>query len=295
MNILSIFDRNRRTFKHGIHPPDEKSTTNALPIRQFSFSPTIVLPLVQHIGKAPNVLVNEGEEVIRGQLLASPNGFMSVPLHAPVTGKIRSLCPVPSIKGNMVPGIVMETSTYSTQEIKGGTQVDLSTASSDSILQGIQNAGIVGLGGAAFPTHVKLKVPEGKTCEVLLVNGIECEPYLTTDHRVMLEQADDIFKGIEYVQKATGAQKVIIGVEANKRDAAAHLESQIPEHLDIRVEVVPVKYPQGAEKMLITSLLNREVPSGGLPIDVGALVINVATTAEIGRLLPMGRESWSEL
>ena len=145
------------------------------------------------------------------------------------------------------------------------------------------------MGGAAFPTHVKLKVPEGKKCEYLILNGIECEPYLTTDHRVMLEQGDDIFKGIEYLRKATGADHVIIGIEANKQDAADHLSVMVPEGSDIQVRVVPVKYPQGSEKMLITSLLGREVPSGGLPIDVGCVVVNVATTAEIGRLLPLGR------
>jgi electron transport complex protein RnfC len=147
----------------------------------------------------------------------------------------------------------------------------------------------VGLGGAAFPTHVKLKIPEGKVCEHLIINGIECEPYLTTDHRVMLEQDEDIFMGIRYLLKATGARHAIIGIEANKKDAAEHLKSRIPDDIPVTVEVVPVKYPQGAEKMLITALLNKEVPSGGLPIDVETVVVNVATTAEIGRLLPHGR------
>jgi electron transport complex protein RnfC len=168
-------------------------------------------------------------------------------------------------------------------------RLTLRTATPDEILQGVQDAGIVGLGGAAFPTHVKLKVPDGKKCEVLMINGIECEPFLTTDHRVMLEQADDIYMGIRYLLKSTGANRAIIGIEANKKDAAEHLRAHIPEDMPLTVEVVPVKYPQGSEKMLITALLGLEVPSGGLPIDVNVVVVNVATTAEIGRLLPHGK------
>ena len=280
----------KKTFKHGIHPPEHKSDTNKLPIRQFDFSPVIILPMVQHIGAPSRIIVSEGQEVTRGQLLAEANGYMSVPMHSPVSGKIRRIANVPSVSGKMVPGIYIETFPFSTQEVMNGTPLPLDTASSEDILQAIQNAGIVGLGGAAFPTHVKLKVPEGKKCKTLIINGIECEPYLTTDHRVMLEQADDIIVGIDYLKKATGAEHVIIGIEANKQDAAEYLHQFIEKRQkDILVQLVPVKYPQGAEKMLITSLLGLEVPSGGLPIDVGVLVVNVATTAEIGRLLPLGR------
>ena len=187
------------------------------------------------------------------------------------------------------PGIYLEAFPSSSQEVLEGSPIDVDSATPEEILQGIQNAGIVGLGGAAFPTHVKLKIPEGKTCETLIINGIECEPFLTTDHRVMLEQADDIFMGIKYLLKATGAERVIIGIEANKQDAADHLAGRIPPGSPITVKVVPVKYPQGAEKMLITSILGREVPSRGLPIEVNTVVVNVATTAEIGKLLPHGR------
>lgn len=280
---------NQNTFKHGIHPPEHKTETCGLPIRQFPFPPLIILPIVQHIGAPSEIIVHEGQEVVRGQLLAKANGFVSVPLHSPESGTIRKIRSVPTITGKMVPGIYLEASPSSSQEAIEGTPINVETASPDEILQGIQNAGIVGLGGAAFPTHVKLKIPEGKHCQLLILNGIECEPFLTTDHRVMLEQAEDIFMGIRYLIKATKAPKVIIGIEANKKDAAAHLESLIPEDLPVTVQVVPVKYPQGAEKMLITSIMGVEVPSGGLPIDVHAVVVNIATTAEIGRLLPHGR------
>jgi electron transport complex protein RnfC len=276
------------SFKHGVHPPENKEETNKLPIRQFTFSPLIILPMQQHIGAPSKIIVREGQEVARGQLLAVADGYMSVPLHSPVSGTIRKISKVPVISGQMTEGIYLEPFPSSGQEVSEGVGISLD-ASAEQILKGIQDAGIVGLGGAAFPTHVKLKIPDGKSCEFLIINGIECEPYLTTDHRVMLEQADDIFMGIRYLLKATGAKEVIIGIEANKQDAADLLTQKIPSGIPVTVKVVPVKYPQGAEKMLITSLLGKEVPSGGLPIDVKAVVVNVATTAEIGRLLPHGQ------
>jgi len=279
----------KKSFRHGIHPPEHKSETNGLPIRQFAFPPLVILPLSMHLGKPAVALVREGQEVVRGQLLAKADGYMSVPIHAPVSGRVRKIANVPTISGKMAPGIYLEAFPSSTQEVLEGQPIDVEKASPEEILQGIQDAGIVGLGGAAFPTHVKLKVPEGKHCDTLIINGVECEPFLTTDHRVMLEQGEDIFTGIRYLLKATGAPRAIIGIESNKQDAADHLSAMIPGDIPVTVEVVPVKYPQGAEKMLITALLGREVPSGGLPIDVHAVVVNVATTAEIGRLLPHGR------
>jgi len=277
------------TFKHGVHPPENKEETNGLRIRQFPFSPLLMLPVSQHIGAPSKIIVREGEEIVRGQLLAEADGYLSVPLHAPVTGKVRKISNVPTISGKMATGLYIEAFPSSTQEVLEGNPIDLDSATPKEILEGIKNAGIVGLGGAAFPTHGKLAIPEGKHCDVLIINGIECEPYLTTDHRVMLEQPDDIFLGIKYLLKATGAKRAIIGIEANKQDAADFLAGLLKPEDPVSVEVVPVKYPQGAEKMLITSLLGLEVPSGGLPIDVNAVVVNVATTAEIGRLLPHGR------
>lgn len=286
---MALFNLHKNTFKHGIHPPESKDETNGLPIRQFPFASVIILPMAQHIGAPSEIVVREGQEVQRGQLLAKANGYVSVPMHAPVSGTVRKIANVPTISGKMSIGIYLEAFPSSTQEILEGKPIDPETATPEEILQGIQDAGIVGLGGAAFPTHVKLKIPEGKTCETLIINGVECEPYLTTDHRVMLEQEDDIFTGIKYLLKATRAQKAIIGIEANKQDAADHLVQHIPEGLPVSVQVLPVKYPQGAEKMLITSILGKEIPSGKLPIEAGAVVVNVATTAEIGRLLPHGR------
>jgi electron transport complex protein RnfC len=278
-----------KSFRHGVHPPESKEDTAGLPIRQFPFAPVMILPLAQHLGKPSKAIVREGQEVTRGQMIAEADGFVSVALHAPASGIIRKIDLAPTISGRMTPAIFLEPFPGSSQEISSGTPCKLDTATAEEILTAIQNAGIVGLGGAAFPTHVKLKIPEGKTAETLVINGVECEPFLSTDHRVMLEQTDDVFTGIRYLLKATGCKKAIIGVEANKPDAVEALTAAIPEDMPVAVEMLEVKYPQGAEKMLISALLGREVPSGGLPVDAGVVSCNVATTAEIGRLLPLGR------
>ena len=278
-----------KTFRHGIHPPEAKDETSGLPIRQFPFAPLLVVPLVQHLGKPSLPVVREGERVARGQRIARFDGFMSVSMHAPVSGTVRKIALAPAINGRMVPAVYLEPQPGSTQEIAEGTPCPVETATPDEIVAAIQDAGVVGLGGAAFPTHVKLQIPEERAADTLIINGAECEPYLTTDHRVMLEQRDDVFTGIRYLLKVARAQHAIIAVEANKADAAEHLRAGLPADLPVSVEVLRVKYPQGAEKMLIKALLDREVPSGGLPLDVHALCVNVATTAEIGRLLPHGR------
>ncbi|MCA8975952.1 MAG: electron transport complex subunit RsxC [Planctomycetes bacterium] len=276
------------TFAHGIHPPEAKDDTKDLAIRQFPFAPVQVVPLQQHLGKPAIAEVNEGQEVTRGQRIARADGFMSVSMHAPASGTVRRIGLAPAISGQMTPAIFIEPFPASTQEVMQGTPCHADTATPDEIVAAVQEAGIVGLGGAAFPTHVKLRIPDGKAVDTLLINGAECEPYLTTDHRVMLEHAADVIAGIPYLMKATGAPRTVIAIEANKPDAATVLAQAVPPGAPITVQVLPVKYPQGAEKMLITALLGREVPSGGLPLDVGALVTNVATCAEIGRLLPHG-------
>ncbi len=278
-----------KTFRHGVHPPEQKDETRDLPTRQFPFAPLLIVPLQQHAGKPARPIVREGERVARGQRLAEPDGFVSVAMHAPASGTVRKLALAPSISGRMLPAVYLEPQPGSTQEVLEGTPCPLETATRDEILTAIQEAGVVGLGGAAFPTHVKLKVPPDAHVDTLILNGAECEPYLTTDHRVMLEQRDDLFLGIRYLRKVTGAERAVIAVEANKEDAAAHLRAGLPGDLALQVEVLRVKYPQGAEKMLIKALLGREVPSGKLPLQAGALVVNVATAAEIGRLLPHGR------
>ncbi len=283
MNIFGA-----KTFAHGIHPPDSKTETSGQPIRQFPFAPMFVVPLSQHIGKPAVAVVREGQEVARGQCIAEPDGFLSVAMHSPATGNVKSIGLIPSISGKMVPGLFIEPYPASTQEVLQGTPCDVESATPEEIINAIQNAGVVGLGGAGFPSHAKLRIPENKQVDTVLINGAECEPYLTTDHRVMIEHAADVISGIHYLLRASGASQAIIAVETNKAEAAESMRAAIPANQPIRVEVLPVKYPQGAEKMLTTALLGREIPSGGLPLDVGVLCFNVGSTAEIGRLLPVG-------
>ena len=247
-----------------------------------------VVPLSQHIGKPAVPVVREGQEVTRGQCLAEPDGFLSVAMHSPATGIVRRIGLIPSISGKMVPGFFVEPYPGSTQEVLRGTPCNAESATPEEIVTAIQNAGAVGLGGAGFPTHAKLRIPEGKQVDTVLINGAECEPYLTTDHRVMLEHAADVISGIEFLVRASGASRAVVAIESNKPDAAAAVRAAIPEGSRISIEVLPVKYPQAQEKMLTTALLGREIPSGGLPLDVGTLCFNVGSTAEIGRLLPAG-------
>ncbi len=285
--VIDLFGS--KTFAHGIHPPEKKDDTSGLAIHQFEFAPLLIVPLSQHIGKPAKPVVGEGAEVVRGQRIAEPDGFMSVPIHAPATGVVRRIAPSPAINGKMQLAFFIEPFPASTQEVMPeSTPCNVETASPAEIVAAIQRTGVVGLGGAGFPTHAKLNIPEGKHVDTVLVNGAECEPYLTTDHRVMLEHASDVMRGIPYVMRATGAQRAIIAVEANKLDAAEKLRKTIPPGAPITVEVLPVKYPQGAEKMLITAILGREVPSGGLPLDVHVVCVNVGTTAELGKLLTQG-------
>lgn len=285
-----MLDRVQRdSFRNGVHPPEHKDETRLLAIRQFPFAPELIVPLQQHLGKPAKPVVREGQEVVRGQTIAEADGFVSVAMHAPASGVVRKIGLAPTISGDMVQSVYLRTLPASSQEVDDGEPCDVETAAADEIIVAIQKAGIVGLGGAAFPTHVKLKPPEGKQLDTLIINGVECEPYLTTDDRVMLEQTADIYMGIRYLLRATGARESIIAIEANKPEAARKLREETPTGLPVSVRVCPVKYPQGAEKLVIKALLDREIPSGGLPADVGAICVNVATTAEIGRLLPRGR------
>jgi electron transport complex protein RnfC len=244
--------------------------------------------MVQHLGKPSVPVVREGEEVARGQRIARFDGFMSVSMHAPASGVVRRIGLTPTIAGKMVPGIYLEPFAGSTQEVHDGTPCPVETAEPAQIIDAIQDAGVVGLGGAAFPTHVKLTPPEGKNVETLVINGCECEPYLTTDHRTMAEFPKRVHLGIRIMMRCLGVEKALVGIERNKPDAIAAMEAAAPDDLDVTILPLTVKYPQGAEKMLIKSVLDREVPSGKLPLDVGVVVQNVASVATIAEAFETG-------
>lgn len=277
------------TFSHGIHPDEYKEFTEHLPVERMPFSDEYVLPLGQHIGAPSKAIVKKGDKVLRGQKIAESTGFVSVALHAPVDGTVTAVDLVENTSGQMVPGIRIKTDAYSTQQFSQPLPPDPTTLSMKEFLASVQESGLVGLGGAAFPAHVKFAIPEGKTCRYIILNGCECEPFLTSDYRTMVEQPDAIVDGIGILQHFIKAEKIFIGIEANKPDAIEILGRKIADST-LPVEVVPlkVKYPQGAEKMLITAVLNKEVPSGKLPLDVESLVSNIGTIAAISHWFRKG-------
>ena len=276
----------RKTFSNGVHPPGHKDDTNLKPIRRMAFAPEMIIPLAQHFGAPAIPIVYPGQDVVRGEPIAKANGFMSVPHHAPATGTIKSIELMSSARGPRTESIILKVTPGASQNVLYGISRDIDDLTQEEVINAIQDTGVIGLGGAGFPSHAKLTVPKEHKVDTVLVNGCECEPYLTTDHRVMLEYVDELINGIRIVLKALGAKQAIIGIEDNKMDAVKAIQAKLHPHLPISVKVLQTKYPQGAEKMLIKSILNREVPSGNYPSSVGVGVYNVGTLSQLGLLLP---------
>ncbi len=268
-----------RSFRHGIHPDEHKSETEHLPLQRMPFVDRYVLPLAQHIGAPCTPVVRAGQHVRRGQLIAEPVGFVSTALHSPVTGRVLDVGRHRHPNGQLADAIQIEADPYSAQQLPRADPVDPDSLSDADFLAHVQRAGLVGLGGAAFPSHVKYKLPEGKPCERLAINGCECEPYLTCDHRVMVEHAERVVRGVQILARRLRARGAWIGVELNKPDAIEALNARVPAGAAVTVSPLAVKYPQGAEKMLIKALFGEEVPAGKLPLDIGIVVNNVATMA----------------
>jgi electron transport complex protein RnfC len=268
-----------KTFKlGGVHPPENKISANAK-IELLPLPKSVFIPVSQHIGSPAIPLVNKGDVVKVGQLIAKSSSFVSVNIHSPVSGKVKKVDVAADSSGYSRQGIFIDVEGDEwLEEIDRDetlkTDFDLD---GKTIIQKIQDAGIVGLGGATFPTHVKLVPPVGMKANVLLINGVECEPYLTSDHRLMLEKADEILVGTKILMKALNVEKAFIGIENNKPDAIQLLTSKTSKYSGIGIVPLKVKYPQGGEKQLIKAVTGKEVPSGGLPIAVGAVVSNVGT------------------
>ena len=276
-----------RTFKGGIHPPDNKHWTSHKAIEDCPLPDELVVPLSQHIGAPSVACVEVGQHVAKGQEIGSAKGFVSVPVHASTSGEVVAIENRPHPFGKPLPAVVIkpdgEDSWSSNLQF-----TDPGSLTSDELIEKVRQAGVVGMGGAAFPAHVKMSPPPEKPIHTLLFNGVECEPYLTSDHRMMLEESERVLQGVALLQYVYGAERVVIGIEANKPDAIALLKEQCA---DAPVEILPlqVKYPQGAEKQLIAAATGREVPSGGLPMDVGVAVHNVSTAAAVTDAVMLGR------
>jgi electron transport complex protein RnfC len=277
------------SFRHGVHPHEHKEQTADLPLERMPFVERYVLPLSQHTGAPCIPMVSPGTRVQRGQVLGAPGGFVSTTLHSPVTGRVIAIAPRRHPNGQMVECIEIEADAYSMQQLNGSGPVDWRALSLDEFIDQVQRAGLVGLGGAAFPTHVKYKLPEGRRCQRLVVNGCECEPYLTCDHRTMVELPDIVVRGTEIVATTLGADASVIGVELNKPDAIDALKRVIPDRFKLEIAPLRVKYPQGAEKMLIKALFGEEVPAGKFPIDLDIVVNNVASMAALADWFDRGK------
>ncbi|HES59283.1 MAG TPA: electron transport complex subunit RsxC, partial [Caldithrix sp.] len=246
----------------------------------------LLVPVDQHIGKPCEIIVEKGSVVERGQLVAKSTGFVSSNVHSPVAGKVDKIVKMPQLGGQIKQCalITPDAPGENYAEVLKKDSInnfDLDKLSVEEIRKTIADAGIVGMGGAGFPTHVKLSPPPEKTIDALIINGAECEPYITSDHRIMLERAEEMIKGILILQHLFDGVPIYIGIERNKPDAIETLEKAVKDHEKITVVPLIVKYPQGGEKQLIKAILNREVPSKGLPMDVGVVVQNVATVLAV--------------
>jgi electron transport complex protein RnfC len=271
------------TFKlGGIHPAENKMSASAA-IEEFPLPKIAVVPLAQHLGVPAKVQVKRGEMVKVGQLLGKGEAFISADVHSPVSGKVTKIEPRLDSTGFRKESVVIEVVGDDWDESIDRSQTIVRECNMEpkEIVDRIHNMGIVGMGGATFPSHVKYMIPDGKTPEYLIINGVECEPYLTSDHRVMLEKGEELMIGISIMMKALKISKAIIGVENNKKDAISNLKGIAANYPGIKVEALKVQYPQGGEKQLIDALISRQVPSGKLPIEVGCVVNNVGTAYAI--------------
>jgi electron transport complex protein RnfC len=268
-----------KTFnKGGIHPAENKITAGK-PISNLPVPPIVILPVLQHIGTPAKPLVKKGDKVKTGQLIAYGEGFISANIHSSVTGTVSRVDKLTDSSGYKRTAIEIETASDEWMDeidINPGLITDISL-SAPEIMVRIWDKGIVGMGGATFPTHVKMAFPRGKKAEYLIINGAECEPYVTADHMLMLEKGEEILIGISIVKNVIGIEEAIVGIENNKSDGIENLRKISAKYPDITIQGLKVKYPQGSEKHLIKSITGRAVPSGGLPIDVGVVVFNIGT------------------
>ncbi len=275
------------SFKGGIHPPHSKKSTEKKPVEIAVEPKEVIIPMSQHIGAPCEPLVKRGDVVKVGQKIGESGAFVSAPIHSSVSGVVKNVKEMPILNGKAMCVIITSDgeNTISEEVVPKG---DIESLSGEEIKQIIKDAGIVGMGGAGFPTHVKLSPPPNKEIDYVILNGAECEPYLTSDHRLMLENPGEIIYGLKAMMKVLDVKKGFIGIENNKPDAIETMKNAASGDDSISIVALKTKYPQGAEKQLIYACTKREVPSGGLPLEAGVVVSNVATAAAVSNAIKTG-------
>lgn len=276
------------TFDRGIHPEYYKELASGKRIESAALPKTVIIPLQQHAGAPCEPLVKKGDTVVEGQRIGDVKAFVSAPVHASISGKVKDIELAHHPAGVRALSVIIE-GDGAVKEWPVNERVNLDSLTPDSIREKVRESGIVGMGGAAFPSSVKLTPPKGVTIDTVILNGCECEPYLTADHRIMVEEPEKVVWGLMAIMKAVGAGKGIVGIEENKPDAVEAIEKAASGSSGIAVVVLEAKYPQGAEKMLIQAAIKRKVPVGKLPLDAGVLVNNVGTAVAFYEALNWGK------
>ena len=276
-----------KTFERGVYLPHYKESTDQSPVQELPLPKQLVIPMRQHIGAPNTPLVKVGDKVTAGQKVGDSQAFVSAPVHSGLSGTVSAVEQRIALSGQEVECVVVDVNEK--QTAAKGKKRDISKLSNDELRKLIREAGIIGMGGAAFPAHVKLDPP--KPIEYLIINGCECEPFLTCDHRTMLEEIDEMIEGARLDAKLVGSKKIIFGVETNKIDAIELLEEKLKDEPDMEVTPVAVKYPQGSEKQLIYATVGRSVPPGKLPFDIGVVVQNVASVVAVYNAVYYGQPS----
>ncbi len=276
------------TFRGGIHPPHFKKQTEKSPIEEATLPKEVVIPLHQHIGAPCEPTVAVGDKVKVGQKIGDTKAFVSAPVHSSVSGVVTKIDKRNTPGGSKTNSVTIQVDGMQevSEEVK--PKGDLENLQKDDILKIVKEAGLTGMGGAGFPTHVKLSPPEGKKIDIIIINGAECEPYLTSDHRMMLEHPEKVVLGTKAIMKALDVKNGVIGIEKNKPDAVKIMKKAVENEESLTVSELQTKYPQGGEKSLIYAVTKREVPSGGLPMDVGAVVQNIGTVAALADAITTG-------
>ncbi len=272
-----------KTFEQGIHPEYNKELTQDEALKEAIVPDEVVIPMQQHIGAPAEPIVKVGDRINLGQKIGQATGFVSANIHASVSGEVVA---IEEVNGSLAIKIKNDGEDRMAEDLKSHGK--LGDLEGEEIREIIKEAGIVGLGGATFPAHVKVSIPDDKNVDAVILNGAECEPYLTVDHRTMLEAAQKVLFGLKALMKACDAKEGYIGIEINKPDAIEKMEKVIEAEDNINVVPLEVKYPQGGEKQLIKAVLDQEVPSGGLPLDVGVVVNNIGTAVAVADAIQMG-------